>query len=273
MPEGHAIHRIARDHNRDFAGQSLIVTSPQGRFVLGARRINGETLERVEAHGKHLCYHWSGGQLLHIHLGLYGRFRNHRSPPPEPRGQVRLRIIGEGKSFDLNGPNRCELLTHEEWRLLRNRLGEDPLRDDGDPTVAWRKVQASRAAIGSLLLNQSILAGVGNIYRSEVLFLLRIHPATPAKYLSRGQFDDLWSELQRLLQIGVRYNRIIVAEPEAVGRPRSKMRREERLLIYKKQHCSSCGARVHSWELAARTVYACSRCQPHPRANREVARP
>lgn len=186
---------------------------------------------------------------------------------------MRLRVVGDSKSFDLNGPNRCELLTPQEWQLLRRRLGEDPLRDDCDPAVAWQKISKSRAAIGSLLLNQSILAGIGNIYRSEVLFLLGIHPDTPAKDLSRDQFDDLWRELQDLMQLGVRYNRIVVADPKVVGRSRSKMRREERLLIYKKEHCSNCGARVHSWELAARKVFACTRCQRRPRATRKVERP
>ena len=265
MPEGHTIHRLARDHNRDFAGQSLLVTSPQGRFADGARRLTGQALVSVEAHGKHLCYRWSQGDLLHIHLGLYGKFRKHRSPPPEPRGQVRLRVVGESHAFDLNGPNRCQLISSESWTELQHRLGEDPLRGDSNADSAWRKLSRSRAAIGSLLLNQSVIAGVGNVYRSEVLFLLGIHPDTPARNLSSDQFDKLWGELQRLLKIGVRYNRIIVTDPDEVGRPRSRMRRDERLLVYKKGQCSRCGSKIQSWILAARKVFACSRCQPRPR--------
>ena len=263
MPEGHTIHRIARDHTRDFVGQRLIVLSPQGRFSAGAKRLNGRTLRSVEAHGKHLCYQWSGGQWLHIHLGLYGKFRSHSTPPPEPRGQVRLRVIGERRAFDVNGPNACDLLTKDKWRMLQRRLGADPLRKDFNIEKTWLRISRSKAAIGTLLLNQSVIAGVGNIYRSEGLHVAGIHPDTPGKALSREQFDLLWSSLSTLLSIGVRYNRIIIADPVQVGKARSRMTKSERLLVYKREKCSVCNGPIKSWVLAARTVFACPRCQQH----------
>ncbi len=262
MPEGHTIHRLARDHTRDLVGQTLAVSSPQGRFADGAKRLHGRVLESVEAHGKHLCYHWSGGKRLHIHLGLYGKFRRHRLPAPPPRGQVRLRVLGEEVGFDLNGPNACELLTRTEWQRLQTRLGADPLRKDSDPDAVWNRIGRSRAAIGSLLLNQAVIAGVGNVYRSEVLFLLGIHPETPGNGLTRHQFAALWSKIESLLKIGVRYNRIIIAEPDDVGKPRSRMNREERLLVYKRKYCTRCDSEIASWLLGSRKIYACPTCQP-----------
>ncbi len=261
MPEGHTIHRIARDHQRDFAQCVLHVSSPQGRFSSGAKRLDGCRLEAVDAHGKHLGYRWEGGRLLHIHLGLYGKFHSLRVPAPPPRGQVRLRVVGASKAFDLVGPNRCELLTVRQWSDIRNRLGADPLRDDADPEVTWERIRRSRAAIGTLLLNQSVIAGVGNVYRSEVLHLLGIHPDRRGNSLSRDDFDQLWNTLVRLLKIGVRYNRIIIAEPAEVGKPRSRMNRAERLLIYKREQCVACEKPVQSWTLGARKVYACAQCQ------------
>lgn len=90
MPEGHTIHRMARDHGKWFAGQRLTVASPQGRFESEAQSLNGKVLKTVEAHGKHLYYVFTGGSVLHIHLGLYGKFRLFKNPPPEPRGAVRV---------------------------------------------------------------------------------------------------------------------------------------------------------------------------------------
>ena len=261
MPEGHTIHRIARDQRRDFIGQQLIVSSPQGRFSEGAKYLNGKELRAIEAHGKHLFYQWSGRKRLHVHLGLYGKFRRHKTPPPEPRGQVRLRVIGEEKAFDLNGPNACELISNSKYEEIRNRLGEDPLRADADVDKAWRRIKRSRAALGTLLLNQSVIAGVGNVYRSEVLHLLGIHPETPGKELSQDRFEELWAKIKELLEIGVRYNRIIVADPEDIGKPRSRMNRQERLLIYKRPNCSRCGSKVTAWILGARKVFACTNCQ------------
>lgn len=261
MPEGHTIHRIAADHTREFVGQTLKVSSPQGRFASGAKKIDGRQMTGVEAHGKHLFYDWAG-RTLHIHLGLYGRFHRHKSPPPEPRGQVRLRVTGDEKSFDLNGPAACELLSKAKLKVLRDRLGVDPLREDADPEKVWTRISRSRSPLGTLLLNQSVIAGVGNVYRSEVLHLLDIHPERRGNSLSRREFDRMWTLIVDLLKIGKRYNRIIIADPEDVGKPRSRMNRDERLLIYKKSFCTRCETPIESWKLAARTVYACPVCQP-----------
>ncbi|MEN1681948.1 MAG: DNA-formamidopyrimidine glycosylase family protein [Planctomycetota bacterium] len=261
MPEGHTIHRIARDQTRDYAGQRLEVSSPQGRFADGAALLDGKRLVTIEAHGKHLGYVFDGAGVLHIHLGLYGKYRKHTAPPPEPRGEVRLRVVGEAKAFDLNGPNCCELLDTAGWEAVRAKLGPDPLRDDADPELMWDRVRKSRAAIGTLLLNQSVVAGVGNIYRSEALHLLDIHPNRPGKELTRDEFDALWDLLVELLNIGVKYNRIIIADPEELGKPRGRMTRDERLLVYKKKQCSYCDSAIDEWQLAARKVFACPACQ------------
>jgi len=261
MPEGHTIHRIARDHRRDFVGQKLRISSPQGRFEQGASELNGRKLKEVHAHGKHLCYEFPAGRMMHIHLGLYGKFRVHNLPPPEPRGAVRIRVIGEAKAFDLNGPNCCEIITKQDWKQIQNRLGADPLRSDADPEKAWQKISRSRQAIGKLLMDQSVMAGVGNVYRAEVLFVLGIHPERMGKEITRDEFDALWAKLVELLEIGVKYNRIVIADPKEIGKARSRMNRSERLLIYKHKVCVRCDGPVTWWELGARKAYACGRCQ------------
>ena len=262
MPEGHTIHRRARDDQRVFAGQRLLVSSPQGRFASEAQLLNGRLLRRVEAHGKHLFYFWQGNRVLHVHLGLYGRFRDHESPPPEPRGEVRVRVVAKHNAFDLNGPNTCALLTPAQVHEVRRRLGPDPLRADADPQRAWERIRSSRTPIGSLLLNQSVIAGAGNIYRADVLFATGIHPSRPGQSLQQSEFNAVWSTLTRFLRWGVKYNRIVNADPKQVGKPRSRMRREEALLVYKKAVCWRCEGTIEAWEMAGRKIYACPRCQP-----------
>lgn len=261
MPEGHTIHRIARDHNQRFVGPPLWTCSPQGRFESGAAQLDGLRLERVEAYGKHLFYWWEGARVLHVHLGLYGKFRNHRTPPPEPRGAVRLRVVGDEHAFDLNGPTACELITASDRDRIANRLGQDPLRRDADPEIAWQRICRSRAAIGKLLLNQQVIAGVGNVFRADVLYSLKIHPERPGNTISRDEFDRLWTTLRQWLRIGVKYNRIITVETQTTGKSPSRLRREERLLVYKKDVCHQCGSVIESWDLGARTIYACLSCQ------------
>ena len=261
MPEGHTIHRVARDHHKRYAGQELAVSSPQGRFKAGARNLDGATLDRVEAYGKHLFYWWDGGRVLHIHLGLYGKFRNHRSPAPEPRGAVRLRVVGRSHAFDLNGPTACELISADGHGTIIARLGADPLHRGADVEQAWQRISRSRAAVGKLLLDQSVIAGVGNVYRAEALFANRLNPERAGHTLNRKEFDSLWQTLVAMLRAGVKYNRIVTVDPRSVGKAARHMSRTERLLCYKKEFCPRCDAEIKVWELGARTMYACPVCQ------------
>lgn len=261
MPEGHTVHRLARDHAKWFAGQRLKVSSPQGRFLAESRLLDGTTLRTIEAHGKHLYYVFSRDRILHVHLGLYGKFRRHKSPPPEPRGAVRVRMIGKVDALDLNGPNQCELLDREGALKSRSKLGEDPLRSDADPERAWGRIHKSKTPIGQLLLDQTIIAGIGNIYRAEILFLLRIHPTRPGCSILRNEFDALWETAVRLLELGVKYDRIITVNQEETEKPLSRLGKEERLWIYKKELCSQCDAETQAWLLGNRQMYACPACQ------------
>ena len=170
-------------------------------------------------------------------------------------------MIGSRHAFDLNGPTACEVIQPTDRDRIAARLGQDPLRRDADPEIAWERVRRSRTAIGTLLLNQSVIAGVGNVFRADLLYSLRIHPERPGRSLERTQFDQLWQTLQRMLRIGVKYNRIVTADPAEVGKSPGRMRREERLLVYKKQACRECGQIIASWKLGGRTIYACQRCQ------------
>lgn len=261
MPEGHTLHRIARDHQKWFAGQKLLLSSPQGRFAAEADQLSGQKLRDVSAHGKHLFYHWGDGSLIHIHLGLYGKFRLRKNPPPEPRGAVRLRAIGEERSFDLNGPNCCELIESDEYHSIKNRLGEDPLRTDAKPELAWQNLQRRRSAIGTLLLNQSLIAGLGNIYRAEILFLAGINPTKPGNLLSRAEFDEIWDLSVSLLKIGVKYNRIITSHVGISLKGIGKLKASERFNVYKQQQCPRCQTNISESELGNRKLYYCSHCQ------------
>lgn len=261
MPEGHTIHRIARDHRKWFVDQVVGMSSPQGRFELEAKKLDGQRLSDVTAHGKHLFYHFTARKIVHVHLGLYGKFRIHRNPAPEPRGAVRIRLIGSERCFDLNGPNCCELIGTSKYQAIRSRLGVDPLDQDADPEWLWNRIQKSRSSIGSLLLNQSVIAGVGNVYRAEILYLLGIHPETKSSDLSRDQFDQLWQLTVKLLSTGVKYNKIITVAAEEFDKPMSRLTARERVNVYKKSSCRKCGSQVKNWMLANRKMFACPSCQ------------
>ncbi len=264
MPEGHTLHRQARDQTRSISGQVLRVCSPQGRFQTGAAELDGKRLLRVEAAGKHLLYRFDDAPTLHVHLGLFGKFRQHLNPAPEPRGAVRVRFTGTHHTIDLAGPNQCELLNDDDVGALLARLGPDPLRDDADPRAAWQRIRRSRSPIGLLLMDQSVVSGIGNIYRTELLWRLRVHPKMPGNTLTRPKFNRLWKDAVALLNVGVKYNRIITVDLKRSRAAASKLRQHERVNIFNRSTCPRCQGPVTRFELATRRVFACERCQPLP---------
>ncbi len=262
VPEGHTIHRAARDQTRLLVGGQVVALSPQGRFRDGALLIDGRTLHDIDAHGKHLFYRFEDSLTLHVHLGLFGGFTTHRGEmAAEPRGAVRLRLVGHGGALDLRGPTTCEILDADDEARLRARLGPDPLRRDADPTVVWERIRRSRAAIGTLLMDQSVLAGVGNVYRAEALFWCGIHPAREGRSLSYEEWQALWGTICRMLREGVRAGRIITVDPADSGVARSRLGRGERTYVYRQESCRRCGAPVVHWHMGGRTAWACPACQ------------
>jgi len=260
MPEGHTLHRLALDHRALLAGRAVEACSPQGRFDEGAALLDGRRVLGVEAHGKHLFYDFEDGLVLHVHLGLFGRFRKTARPAPTPRGAVRLRFVVPGACLELSGPTACALVSDTERAALCARLGPDLLHDDADPAEAWARIRKSKRAIGALLLDQSVLSGVGNVYRAEGLFVVGLHPETPGNALRKPDFTRLWGTLRAMLQKGVRDRRIVTAaHPEKSA---SRVRRGERTWVYGQAQCRRCKSAVERFTLAARTMYACPACQP-----------
>ena len=261
MPEGHTIHRAARDQRPHLRGKVLAVSSPQGRFALGAERIDGVRCKDVEAFGKHLLYPFTGDRHLHVHLGMFGKIRARTGAAGEPVGLVRVRLEAPGPyTVDINGPTACEVLDGEARARLLARLGPDPLRADAEPERAWERIRRSRTTLGQLLMDQSVVAGIGNIYRAELLWRARLHPRLPGRELEREAWEALWADTVRWLEVGVETGMIVTVEGH---RPNSR-RDRSRFNIYKKPACPRCGTPTTTFTLATRKVYCCERCAPPP---------
>ena len=265
MPEGPTLHRLARDHTELFGGQKLAVSSPQGRFAESAALLDGRKLIRAEAWGKHLFYDFAGGRVMHVHLGLYGKYRKHdhtaKEGPPEPRGAVRVRLGGKTATLDLNGPNQCRVIDDAERDTVLERLGPDPLRPDADPAKAWQRIHASRQSVGQLLMDQSVIAGLGNIYRAEVLWKLGLHPRTPGRAVTKKQFDAIWKDGVRWMKLAVETGHIYTTDRYTPATAPKRPTKKQRFNIYKLATCPRCGGAIETYTLAGRKVYACNGCQ------------
>ncbi|WJZ03945.1 Fpg/Nei family DNA glycosylase [Corynebacterium freiburgense] len=267
MPEGHVIHRLAAEIKTTFAGAPVQVTSPQGRFS-AADSLDQTRIAQAEAWGKHLFILFDAPQpehIIHIHLGLIGTLRF--SPLAPPVGQVRLRIANDSVAADLRGPQWCRLITPEAMAQVTSKLGADPLRIDADYTATWHKVQRSSRSIGSLLMDQKLFAGVGNIYRAESLFRLGISPTRTGRDLLPKEFDELWADLVLLMQDGVRTGRIDTVRPqhtpEAMGREPRKDDHGGEVYVYRRsgEPCFICQTPISHSVYEGRNLFWCPSCQ------------
>lgn len=301
MPEGHSVHRLARQFGDIFLGKQLTVSSPQGRFSAGARLLDGHTLSASQAHGKHLFLEFSNGLFLHVHLGLYGAwnfggddsFRGASSigaprtvgeqevfdvgtpavyaGPPEPVGAVRVRLADSHGWADLRGATTCAVITEEDLASVLKRLGPDPLRNlpprrnlPGDRDAFVRGALSRRTPIASLLMDQKVIAGVGNVYRAELLFRQRLDPWQPGTSLTPAAAEELWDDAVAVMSDGARDGRIITTPATYwSGGPDVLPDQDEAHFTYRRHglECRICGAPVAMTELSARKLYWCPVCQ------------
>jgi endonuclease-8 len=267
MPEGNVIHNQARRLRRAFAGSQVRVDSPQGRFTEGAALVDRRAVRTVEAHGKHLFIGFSNDLWIHVHLGLFGKWRIGKAPAPEIHGQVRLRLRGNGAYAELRGPTACEVVTSDEMAAIVARIGPDPIRTESDPRRAWDRVQRSRAPIGAILMNQQVFAGVGNIYRAEVLFRHNISPFRPGHALRWSEFEAMWEDLVALMSAGTKRGRIDTVRPEhmpdVMGRRARKDRHGGEVYVYRRagRSCYLCETDIEVTDMQGRKLYWCPGCQ------------
>ena len=294
MPEGHAIHALAGRLDRAFAGLPVAVSSPQGRFEHGAAVLDGLTFVDACAWGKYLFVEFEQERWLNVHLGLIGKFSvaRHRLDPdpgrpgmPDGRvpveGQVRLRLLNRAWVGDLRAPTVCAVVTPEKVHQIQTRLGPDPLRPDADPDLALRRISRSTRPIAELLMDQSVLAGVGNVYRCEVLFRHRVDPFRPGREIRPTTWRAIWDDLVALMPLGVEFGQVLtiddqvadaLAEVEdgsaaahtaAVTGARPGDRFDRRFYLYKRtgQPCRVCGSTVRTQLIAGRNLFWCGRCQ------------
>lgn len=267
MPEGHVIHRLARTLTESFGGRPVGVSSPQGRFADEAQMLDGQTFEHADAVGKHLLIDFEPGTVW-IHLGLIGKLLfNDQFPQPYP-GTLRLRIDDGEAAADLRGPQWCRLVTPAQRAAVVDASGPDPLRTDADPVGAWRVASRTRRPIAAVLMDQKAFAGVGNIFRAEVLYRHHLDPYLPAAELPREVFDAVWSDLVALMHAALGVGRIdTVADahsPEATGRPARVDRHGGEVYVYRRAGlpCHVCGTPIARADLAGRHLYWCPVCQP-----------
>jgi endonuclease-8 len=186
--------------------------------------------------------------------------------PPEPVGQVRVRLLTDTVSADLRGPTACEVLDPAQVEAVIAKLGPDPQLDDG-AAAEERFVSVVRkkpTPIGRLLMDQTVVSGIGNVYRAELLFRAGLNPHAPGKSLSDEHARALWRDWAHLLKIGVETGQMMTMDNLNRSDFADAMKnRADRHWVYKREGlpCRVCGTHITLEEMGARKLYWCPKCQ------------
>ncbi len=303
MPEGNEIHRWAERHTQAFVGRKMHVEAPNQRFR-EADMLDGRRLERILAKGKHLGYSFGKDRILHVHLGRYGDWTEGQMPLAEVKGALRLRLWPVGAKprknaaepsarhawysaddgsnptppeavdwLELRGPSDCSLWTDAQWQKLLGRLGPDPLGGEEltseDPAPAFERIAKAKTPISVLLMQQDVIAGIGNIYRAELLFRERLSPFLEGRAVPLKRVQAIWKDAAPLMRAGMVDRRIVTTRPRDRPHKRGRALKEEVHYVYRRhgKPCFLCGTRILKKEIAGRSLYWCPVCQASPSNN------
>lgn len=263
MPEGDSIRRIA-NRLAPLIGKRLERVTTQGL----PRAIAGGTVETVDAHGKHLVIELASGAQIRVHLGMNGRFRNYDRPTGEAvlgrmsPGRASLALVVDDAVYLWVGARTIEVA--DRRAPLRGMaiasLGPDILAADFDPAAAaTRAAELASRTIADVLLDQRVIAGIGNIWKCESLFAGGVDPRTPVGAVSREQLIAIYAAASSKMQASVAHGRRGALAP-------AERVRGDRYAVYSRsgQPCWSCGAIIETYRLGdpPRWTWSCPTCQP-----------
>jgi endonuclease-8 len=275
MPEGDTIHRAAATLQRAIGGQ--VVTRfesvlPKLTRVDADTPMRGRTVERVEARGKHLLIWFSGDLVLRTHMRMNGSWHIYRPGERWQRPHRDMRIVIETAAMHavaFTVPVAEFVMSHElASHDLIAGLGPDPLTNTFRAEDAIERIQAhSDVEIADVLLDQTVISGIGNAYKSEILFGARVNPFALVSQLTREQLAEIVNVATRFMRANVSDG---VSGFSRTGGRRTTGRADPaaRLWVYGRdgQACRRCGTPISRLKQGpyARSTYWCARCQSNP---------
>jgi endonuclease-8 len=273
MPEGDTIFRAARTLNQALTGKPVVrfdSVMPALMRVHEDSPVTGRTVENVTAKGKHLLMQFSNGLLLRTHMRMNGSWHIYRPGERWHRPRRDMRIVVATADFEAVGFNIpvAEFLHQRDVprHLALRQLGPDLLADDFDEDAAVSRIQSNAATpIGDALLDQRLLAGIGNVYKSEVLFACRVDPFVPAGLLDSPTIRRLVRTARKLLRANTSGELPPMTTYGGFRRTTGRDDPSQRLWVYGRgrKPCRRCGAPIAIGKQGphARLTYWCPQCQ------------
>jgi endonuclease VIII len=263
VPEGDTVHRNAVVLRRELEGRVLERFAVRDRGDV--KELAGRCIEKIEAIGKHLLVHIEGGWTLRVHLGMHGRWVRRSVRERVPASMSAL-LAAEDTAWICERAYTAELMRTSAVRThpRLGRLGPDLLAEPPDIGEAVRRASAPAHAgreIGDVLLDQRVAAGIGNVYKSEVLFECRVHPRTQLRDLSAQTLRSIFEKAAHLMRLN-----LLTRRRTAVPLRRRPQPSSQRLWVYMRhgRPCLDCGTHIQRFVQGdmGRSTYFCPTCQP-----------
>lgn len=248
----------------DFTGS--VAGSPPGDFVAG---VVGRGIERLDRRGKYLLIHLSDRQTIAVHLRMTGELRLQRiADPPLPHQRLAI-VLDENRELrfiDVRKFGRLRLLDEEGLAALDRSLGPEPLDVSVlTPRLFHERLRARKRVVKSLLLDQSFLAGVGNIYADEALFLASIHPLRPSSSLSPDEARELLEAIRAILTASIAHRGTTLQDyRDGLGNSGENQHHLRIYHLHEGDPCTRCGTGISRIVVGQRGTKFCSACQPLP---------
>ena len=262
MPEGDTVHRIARVLGRELVGREIDALRLHDRGVID--ELAGKRVQKIEARGKHMLVHFDAPWVLRVHLGMHGHWRRLHTRQ-KAAGTPTVRIDAGEAAYVCERAYRAELIGAHALRTNPRlaRLGPDLLADPPDIDAAVQRAQQPGNAnreIGDVILDQRVAAGIGNVYKSEVLFESRVHPRMRMHELAPAQVRAIFEKAAQLMRLN-----LLTRRRTAVPLRRRSTPSSQRLWVYMRQGkpCLDCGTPIERFLQGdmGRSTYFCPRCQ------------
>lgn len=268
MPELPEVETIKTDLQKIILGKKIIQVNiynskviRQPRPAAFKRSLEGLSIKNILRRGKLLVFELSNGKFLTIHLKMTGQLI---IPGGSKNSRVAFVLEG-GRILDFNDQRLFgELRLVEDWKKLEfvQRLGPEPL----DLTFGDFKdiLFKRKTSIKPLLLQQSFICGMGNIYAAEILFRAKINPQAPAQSLAKAKQLALYQEIQKVLKSAIKHGGSSVDDYLRVSGKKGDYARFHRVYGREGKPCFVCASAIKRIAQGGRGTYFCPKCQPEP---------
>jgi formamidopyrimidine-DNA glycosylase len=242
------------------------------------RKVRGRSIAEVRRRGKNVLLVLDGRRLVAVNLGMTGRLLPLPMEPPEGRRPehpaVRF-LFTSGDTLVFDDTRRfgtVECLTESDWRERSRRMGPEPLGEAFTPEALHGALRSSRAPVRSWLLDQRRVAGVGNIYANEALYMARIHPRTEARAVSRPAAERLHGAVREVLERAIGDGGTTLRDYRTAEGAEGRYARKLRVYDRAGEPCERCGRTIRRTVFGGRSAFHCPGCQRRKAVRAPVAR-